>query len=189
MKAMKSATKTFENRGKMILVGISVVTSNAAEGNQETAKIGKVIGTFFGGNMSESIEGYKNAGTAYGVYTKYGKNKANGDYTYFIGKEVEREECETTELEKKSGLECLEIPKQTYAKFTTKSGAMPDICVNTWQEIWATNDEDLLEGYEAAIDAGQKKPRERAFIADFDVYDERMADPKNSTMDIFIGIA
>lgn len=180
---MKSATKTFEKRGRMILIGISIVTNNADEKNPETAKIGKTIGTFFGGNMAENINGCKNAGTAYGVYTNYGTNKADGDYTYFIGKEVEREECSATELEKKSGLECLEIPSQTYAKFTTKSGAMPDICVNTWQEIWASTNEELCEGGEEF-----DKPKGRAFVADFDVYDERMADPKNSTMDVFIGI-
>lgn len=50
-------------------------------------------------------------------------------------------------------------------------GAIED---NKWQQIWKmTSDE--FEG-------------ERAYIADFEVYDERAIDPTNTSLDIYIGI-
>lgn len=47
-----------------------------------------------------------------------------GDYTFFIGEEVSQA------LEIPAGLMEIFIPAQTYVKFTTDSGVMPDVCIN-----------------------------------------------------------
>lgn len=90
-------------------------------------------------------------------------------YTYFIGEEV----SEVSNLD--PGLHSIEIPQGEYIKFTTERGKMPDIVIDTWQEIWAMDVSDTL---------GAK----RLFGADFEVYDERAVDPENSMVDIYIGI-
>ena len=51
---------------------------------------------------------------------------------------------------------------------------MPTVCIDMWQNIWKMNMSDL----------GGK----RAYIADFEVNDERSSDHKNVTLDIYIGI-
>ncbi|MEJ0104349.1 MAG: effector binding domain-containing protein [Bacteroidota bacterium] len=66
------------------------------------------------------------------------------------------------------GMDSLTIEKAAYQQFIAK-GSMPDCVGNTWREIWKTN-----------ID--------RAYIADFEVYDERSKDWEDALVDIFIGV-
>ena len=70
--------------------------------------------------------------------------------------------------------ENLNIPPQLCAKFTVGPDKMPDVCINAWQQIWKMS----------AADFGG----ERAYIADFEVYDERSSDHNNVTLDIYIGV-
>jgi predicted transcriptional regulator YdeE len=66
------------------------------------------------------------------------------------------------------------LPAQKYAKFTNMPGAMPDVCIDMWKNIWQMDAEEL----------GGK----RGYLADFEIYDERAADHKNAVLDIYIGI-
>ena len=101
------------------------------------------------------------------IYTNY-ESDFNGEYTYFIGEEV-------TSIEKiGDGFETLSIPVQNYAKFTNQPAPMPAACIDMWQNIWKMSASDL--------------GGERAYIADFEVYDERSHDHNNVTLDIYIGI-
>ena len=72
------------------------------------------------------------------------------------------------------GFSVLTIPEQKYAKFTNGPGAMPDICINAWQDIWQMKVEEL--------------GGERRYLADFEIYDERASDQQNVVFDIYIGI-
>jgi predicted transcriptional regulator YdeE len=101
------------------------------------------------------------------VYTEYDSNE-HGDYTYFIGEEVSSFENTPPALQK------LTIPAAQYQKFTTSSGKMPEVVINAWQQIWKMSANDF---------AGN-----RAYIADFEVYDHRAIDPMNASLDIYIGI-
>ena len=56
----------------------------------------------------------------------------------------------------------------------TLPGKMPEVVISAWQKIWAMKPSDV--------------GRTRKYIADFEVYDERAADPNNSIVDIYIGI-
>jgi len=153
-----------------LLVGCKIRTNNANEANMVTGKIFPCIMQYYRKNLPEKIPHRKKPGTTYCVYTEY-ESDHTGDYTYFIGEEV----TEVAELP--DGFVSIKIPKQTYAKFTTDSGPMPDVVRDAWYKIWAMSEEAL----------GGK----RNFQADFEVYDERASDPthKNVVLDLFIGIA
>ena len=149
------------------LVGITARTSNVDEMNPLTGKIPAMVQKYFQGGLAGKIVAKKNPGTTFCVYTNY-ESDFMGAYTYFIGEEV-------TSLEgMPEGFETLTIPAQHYAKFTNNPGPMPLVCINMWQNIWAMKPLDL--------------GGERAYIADFEVYDARSVDQHNTVLDIYIGI-
>lgn len=149
------------------LIGIAVRTSNESEMNPHRGKIGLTMQKFFSTNMQAQIPERKNQGTVFAVYTNY-ESDTSGHYTYFLGEEVNNFENIP------EGFETLTIPEQPYVKFTSEPGMMPAVCIDMWRDIWKMSSSDL----------GGK----RAYIADFEIYDERSKDPKNSVLDIYIGI-
>jgi predicted transcriptional regulator YdeE len=159
--------KTIELLPPIQLVGITARTNNAAEMNPATGKIGPTLQRYFQNNLAAKINSRKKPGTTYCVYTEY-ENDCNGDYTYFVGEAVSN----LNEVD--SSLETKLIPAQRTIKFTTAPGPMPAVCIELWQKIWSMTDADL---------GGT-----RAYVADFEVYDERSHDPQNTVLDIYIGI-
>ena len=149
------------------LVGITARTNNRSEMDLVTAKIGATIQEYFGKDISTAIPQRKNPGKTYCVYTNYSSD-FTGDYTYFIGEEVE------FFGEIPEGFQTLVIPVQLYTKFTTNQGKMPEICINAWYEIWNMTTQDFGGA--------------RSYVADFEVYDERSHDPENAVIDIYIGV-
>lgn len=149
------------------LVGIAVRTSNAQEMSLETAKIGLAMQKFFDGGMQEKICARKRPGTLFAVYTDY-ESDEHGQYTYFFGEEVYDFD------EVPQGFEMLTIPMQTYVKFTSDAGKMPDVCMNLWKKIWNMQ----------ALELGGV----RSYIADFEVYDARSQNPQQTVLDLFIGL-
>lgn len=159
--------KKLMNKPEIKLVGLSVRTNNTNEMNPEVSKIGKLAGQFWGQNIANQIYNRKNPGVTYSVYTEYDSDE-HGDYTYFIGEEVDSFENVPQELQ------TLTIPAAQYQKFTTPSGKMPEVVINAWLQIWKMSANDF---------GGQ-----RAYIADFEIYDQRAIDPNNTSLDIYIGI-
>jgi len=159
--------KSIEQLPGIKLVGITARTSNMLEMSQDTAKIGATMQNFFINGMQLQILERKNPGKVFAVYTYY-ESDEHGEYTYFLGEEVD-------DFEKiPQGFETLTIPAQVYVKFTSDGGQMPDIVIDMWQNIWKMNEHSL---------GGQ-----RAYIADFEIYDERSQNPKHAVLDIYIGI-
>ena len=161
--------KTMTILTELKLVGITTRTNNAQifEGDPSNNKIAAIVQKYFHSGLAAKINDKKNPGTTFCVYTDY-ESDMNGDFTYFIGEEV----TSFQELDKE--FETLTIPVQNYAKFTNQPGPMPAVCVDMWKNIWKMN----------ASDFGG----ERAYIADFEVYDERSGDHNNVILDIYIGI-
>jgi predicted transcriptional regulator YdeE len=149
------------------LIGITERTSNAREMDPETAKIFSTIQTYAQDAWAEKIPYRKRPGTTYCVYTQY-ESDEHGEYTYFVGEEVSTHEVIP------EGLTMLIIPAQTYVKFTNEPGAMPVVCIDIWQKVWAMD----------AVELGGR----RAYLADFEVYDERARDPLQTVLDIYVGI-
>ncbi len=159
--------KELINKPEIILIGLSVRTNNKNEINPQTAKISKLAEQFFAQNITTNIPERKNPGTIFAVYTEYDSDE-QGDYTYFIGEEV----CSPEKIP--NGLNKLIIPPSKYQKLTTKSGKMPEVVIDAWQQIWKMTSTDFLG--------------ERTYQADFELYDERAKDPGNTSLDIYIGI-
>jgi predicted transcriptional regulator YdeE len=153
---------------EMTLVGISMRTNNKAEMNLDTGKIGPTVGQYFGEQLADSIKHRSQPGVTYAVYTDF-ESDETGEYTYLIGEAVES--LEGQDLNRFSAVA---VPASEYQKLTTEKGAMPKIIIDAWQKIWSMS-EQAFEG-------------KRRYIADFEVYDERAADPQNAQVDIFIGI-
>ncbi|HVE45046.1 MAG TPA: GyrI-like domain-containing protein [Gammaproteobacteria bacterium] len=159
--------KELVNKSEIKLVGLTARTSNKNEMNPENSKIGELAGRFWSQNVAAQITNRKNPGVTLSVYTEYDSNE-HGDYTYFIGEEVSSFENISV------GMRQLTIPAAQYQKFTTPAGKMPEVVIHAWQQIWGMSANDL-DG-------------ERAYIADFEVYDQRANDPSNASLDIYIGI-
>lgn len=159
--------KENKNKPEIKLIGLSIRTNNSNERNPETAKIAGVAGHYWSQSIADKMIHRKNPGVTLAVYTEYDSNE-HGDYTYFIGEEVDSFEDMPTTLQK------LTIPAANYQKFTTSPGKFPDIVINAWQEIWKMTPDDF---------GGQ-----RIYQADFEVYDKHAMDPNQAIVDIYIGI-
>ena len=159
--------KTLVKKSEIKLVGMSLRTNNKNEMNPETSKIAGLAGKFWSEQLAEKIMNRKNGGVTFSVYTEFDSDE-HGDYTYFIGEEVDS-------FENIPAAFCqLIIAPTTYQKFTTEPGKMPEVVINAWQQIWQMTANDL-DG-------------RRIYQADFEVYDQRAHDPMNTIVDIYIGI-
>lgn len=154
-------------KSEIKLIGLTARTNNKNEMNPKTSKIGELAGHFWSQNIANQIPNRKNPGVTLSVYTDYDSNE-HGDYTYFIGEEVGSFENVPFEFQE------LTIPAAKYQKFTTPLGKMPEVVINAWQQIWKMTSNDF--------------GGERAYISDFEVYDQRASNPTNASLDIYIGI-
>ncbi len=151
------------------LVGITCRTNNTHlfESDVTTNKIAATVQKYFHQGLSQKISHRSKPNTTYCVYTNY-ESDFTGDYTYFIGEEV------TNFNDPFPGFVSLTIPRQNYLKFNVGPGKMPDICIQAWKNIWAMTPVEFSG--------------ERAYLADFEVYDDRSNDHQNAIFDLFIGI-
>jgi predicted transcriptional regulator YdeE len=154
-------------QAKKKIVGIKVRTNNQLEANHLDGKIFPIVKRYFHQNVAAGIPNRVHPGTTLCIYTDYESNY-QGDYTYFIGEEVNSFESVP------AGLESLTIPAQKYTKFTNGPGSMPDVVRKPWQQIWQMTPDEL--------------GGDRSYVADFEVYDERARDHQNIVLDIYIGI-
>lgn len=148
-------------------IGMSIRTNNQDEQNQETAKIGPLVGRYFSQQLAEQIPNRINPGVTLCVYTDY-ESDEHGQYTYFIGEAVSSID------EIPEGFTSKKISAGKFTKFTTEPGPMPMVVIKAWQHIWGLSSDGL---------GGQ-----RNYLADFEVYDQRAADPSNSVVDLYIGV-
>lgn len=153
---------------EITLVGLTARTNNKNEMNPEVSKIGALAGLYWGNQVANNIQHRAKPGVTYAVYTEF-ESDEQGDYTYFIGEAVNS--LQNQDLDK---FKTITIPASGYTKFTTESGKMPEIVISAWQKIWAMNQNDF---------GGKRK-----YVADFEVYDERAANPHATVIDIYIGV-
>ena len=149
------------------LIGLKDRTSLSNELNPDTCKIPNYVMKYFGQMLFSQIPNRVSPGKTYCIYSEY-ESDYKGEYTYFIGEAVSSFDNVP------DGFSTLTIPAQSYKKFTTEPGAMPEVVQKAWQDIWKMEDENSLGA--------------REYIADFEVYDERAIDPSNAALDIYIGV-
>ncbi len=101
------------------------------------------------------------------MYTDY-ESDANGEYSFLIGAKV-------TSIDSiPEGMIAKQVPDACYTIFTSEKGPVWKVVPEAWQKVWST----------PASEMGGK----RAFLADFEIYDERAADPQNAVVDVWVGI-
>jgi predicted transcriptional regulator YdeE len=149
------------------LVGIKTRTNNAHEMNSKTPKIPQTLKNYFDNHLSAKILNRVKPETTYCVYTQY-ESDEHGEYTYFVGEEVS---C-IRSLD--PFFTPLTLPAGVYAKFECGPAPMPEVCIDAWKKIWRMKECDL----------GGK----RAYIADFEIYDDRAKDTHSTIMNIYIGL-
>jgi len=156
--------KVVEEAGFSV-IGIAERTTNAKEMSGEGV-IGKQWGRFFQDNVLARIPNKADA-TIIAVVTDYASDK-DGEYTHMIGARV------TSTADVPSGMVAKKVPAGKYAIFTSEKGPVAQVVVGTWKTIWA-----------------QPKTApggDRAYKADYEVYDERAMDPQNAQMDVHVEI-
>ena len=100
--------------------------------------------------------------TVYAVYTDYEKDHTK-PYTTIVGYAVENVNAVPEGLVAKS------IAGENYTKFTAKGKLDAGVVYNEWLNIW-------------------NAPIDRTYTTDFEVYDEKAANPQDAEVDIFIAV-
>jgi len=147
------------------IVGVSARTNNAHEmaGN---GKIGSVWQSFLQPSLIAKIPN-KVGVDPIAVYTDY-ETDHTGYYTYLLGLPVSPGESVPASFIVKR------VPAGRYAVFTSGRGPITRVVPEIWQRIWAMSAKEL----------GGK----RAFQSDFEIYDQRAADPENAQIDVYVGL-
>lgn len=148
-----------------IVVGISARTSNAKESSAQGV-IGRQWARFMKDSLLNKIPNKVDTNVL-AVYTDY-ESDANGPYTYILGARVSSADHIP------QGMVSRKVPSGRYAIFTSGKGPAEKVVPDTWRRIWAV--------------PKSSTGGNRAYLADFELYDQRAADPQNSEVDIYIGI-
>jgi predicted transcriptional regulator YdeE len=101
------------------------------------------------------------------VYSDY-ESDANGAYNYTIGAKVNSISKIPPRMAAKK------VPAGRYAVFTSEKGFVGKVVPETWSRIWALP-KSVMGG-------------DRAYQADFEIYDQRAADREHAQVDIYVGI-
>jgi predicted transcriptional regulator YdeE len=147
------------------VVGITARTNNAHEmsGN---GKIGDVWQTFLQPSLVAKIPN-KIGVDLIAVYTDY-ETDHTGHYTYLLGLPISSAESLPANLTVKR------VPAGRYAVFSSDRGPITQVVQEVWQRIWAMSPQEL---------GGM-----RSFQTDYEIYDQRAADPENGLVEVYVGL-
>ena len=157
--------KNIQEHPGFYVVGITARTNNAQEmsGN---GKIGDIWQTFLQPSLVAKIPN-KIGVDPIAVYTDY-ETDHTGHYTYLLGLPASPVEALPANLTVKY------IPAGRYAVFSSDRGPLRQVVPEIWQRIWSMSPEEL---------GGM-----RSFKTDFEIYDQRAADPENAQIDVYVGL-
>jgi predicted transcriptional regulator YdeE len=147
------------------IVGVSARTNNAHEMSGK-GKIGSVWESFLQPSLIAKIPN-KIGVDPVAVYTDY-ETDHTGHYTYLLGLPISPAESVPASFTVKH------VPAGRYAVFTSGKGPIKQIIPEIWQRIWAMSRKEL--------------GGERAFQSDFEIFDQRAADPENAQIDVYVGL-
>jgi len=147
------------------VAGFLVRTANAKEmgGNGE---IPKLWTKFIQQNLAAQIPNRVGQSLIV-VYSDYASDE-KGEYTYLLGAPVSTVDGLPTSLSFRR------IPPGTYAVLTTAQGSLVQVLQSAWKQIWTSTPAQL---------GGP-----RAFVTDYEIYDQRSTDPNNAQVEIHVGL-
>ena len=147
------------------VVGIAVRTSNAKEMTAD-GLIGRQWGRFMAEGVLAKIPNKADKAMV-AVYTDYASDH-NGEYTFLLGARV------TSDADVPAGMVAKKIPAGRYAVFTSEKGPGAKVVPEVWMRINSLP--------KSAVGG------DRAYGADFEIYDERASDPQSMQVDVYVGI-
>jgi predicted transcriptional regulator YdeE len=147
------------------IAGYSIRTRNADEMGGH-GKIGPLWQRFRQQNLAAQIPHRADAALTV-VYSGY-ESDQKGEYNYLLGARVDSVDALP------DGMTWKRIEPGNYAVLLTEKGPMPGILQDAWARIWQMPPSTL---------GGN-----RAFHTDYEIYDERSADPSNGQVEIHIGL-
>jgi predicted transcriptional regulator YdeE len=147
------------------VAGFEIRTSNALELSGK-GQIEALWRRFFVENLLARIPN-RTSESLYVIYSNYASDE-NGEYDYLLGAPVSSIDGLP------EGVTFEAIATGEYAAITTEKGPVKDVMQASWRKIWGLGAEDL----------GGK----RAFLTDYEIYDERAADPANAVVEIRLGL-
>jgi predicted transcriptional regulator YdeE len=153
------------NESGFTVIGIEARTSNAKEMTPE-GTIGKQWARFMTENLSTQIPNKSDAAIL-AVYTDYASEK-DGEYAFILGARV------TSPTQVPKGMIARKVQPGRYAIFTSEKGLVAKVVSETWQRIWSIP---------KSAPGGN-----RAYRTDYEVYDERAANPENAQVEVHIGV-
>jgi predicted transcriptional regulator YdeE len=142
------------------LAGLALKKKTTNANGQAAIDCGNLWQEFEKGNYAGKIPG-KLDDQLFAVYHDY-EGDYEQPYFYFIGCRVAPGSLIP------AGMDSLTLTGGSYLQFVAE-GKMPDCVADTWRKIWKTN-------------------LDRAYIADFEVYDERSTNWDKAVVDIFVGV-
>jgi predicted transcriptional regulator YdeE len=150
---------------KFSVMGFETRTTNAKEMTKE-GQIGGLWARIQRENLLDKIPNKLDHNIVV-VYSNYESDK-DGAYSYLIGAKTADG---TPALQ---GMVVRDVSSGRFAIFTSEKGPAAKVVPEVWQRIWTVSKSDL---------GGQ-----RAYKSDFEIYDQRAADPQNSQVDVYVGI-
>ena len=147
------------------MAGLSTRTNNAAEMSGK-GKIGNVWQSFLQPGLVSKIPN-KLGVDLIAVYTDY-ETDHTGHYTYLLGLPVVSAEGMPANLTLRH------VSPGSYAVVTSRRGPIKEVVREVWQRIWSMSEKEL--------------GGERAFLCDYEVYDQRSADPENAQIDVYVSL-
>ena len=145
------------------VIGIAIRTSNNAAFSDNS--IGNLWQRFFAESVFATIP-HKIDHAIVAVYYDFATDR-NGEYNLLLGARVSSID------EIPMGMIAYHVPSQKRAIFVSESGPVGQVCFDLWKKIWLLEDENKLN---------------RAYSADYELYDERSKDRQNAQVAIYIGI-
>lgn len=156
-------TKVVEEGG-FTVVGIQVRTSNSKEMTSEGV-IGRQWHRFMSEELIEQIANRVDSSIV-AVYTEYASDH-NGDYTYVLGAKV------SAAKDLPPGMVAKKIPAGRYAVFISEKGRVEQVVPAIWQRI---------NSLPKSASGG-----DRAYKADYEIYDQRSANPQDARVEVHVG--
>jgi predicted transcriptional regulator YdeE len=147
------------------VAGYQVRTNNANEMSGH-GEIGNLWQRFMAQNLGAQIPNRADTATIV-VYSNYASDE-KGEYSYLLGARV-------TSIEHlPAGMSYTKIVAGPYAVLTTERGPLIEVLQAEWRKIWAMQPSQL---------GGR-----RAFLTDYEVYDQRASSPQDAQVEIHIGL-
>jgi predicted transcriptional regulator YdeE len=148
------------------VAGWQVRTNNADEASGKS-KIGPLWQRFMQQNLAAQIPN-RSDGAFIVVYSNYASDEKS-EYDYLLGARVSSVD------NLPSGMIWKKVEPGAYAVILTDKGQMPGVLQAAWARIWKMSPAEL----------GGK----RAFVTDYEIYDERSANRQSAQVEIHIGLA